>query len=156
MTQGHLHDRRARRRLGLQGRRHLLRDLPDPRGGAVRPPSAPRASSRCPARPTDIAWEDERGRWHTESPGRRPQDDWTNGLVKALAVLLADVGGAAALVLSNAAFEDVDFALPDPGGRRNWRLRLDSATGAIDPDAGPAAAGSTVSVPARSIRVYSA
>jgi isoamylase len=94
-------------------------------------------------------------RWLRPDGAAMRQDDWTNGLVKALAVLLADAAGNAALVLSNAAFVDVDFILPDPDGDRAWRLRLDSGSGAIDPDGETVEPGATVEVPARSMRLYS-
>ena len=52
-------------------------------------------------------------RWLRPDGTPMRQQDWTNGLVKALAILLADAGGEAALVLSNASFVDVKFVLPD-------------------------------------------
>jgi glycogen operon protein len=81
--------------------------------------------------------------------------EWTNGLVKALAVALADGHGRGALILSNAAAENLPFVLPETGSDRPWRLRLDSATGAIDAEPDPRPAGSAVTVAARSIRLYS-
>jgi len=94
-------------------------------------------------------------RWLQPDGTPMRQEDWTNGLVKALSILLADADGNAALVLSNASFVDVDFTLPDPPGESPWRLRLDSASGAIDPEEAPVAPGSKRSVPARSLRLYS-
>ena len=57
--------------------RDLLGDLSDAGGGALARPSVPPASSRTRHAATDIAWEDERGRWHTEaSPGDdRPETE---------------------------------------------------------------------------------
>ena len=81
--------------------------------------------------------------------------EWTNGKVKAMAVAFAGADGAAALILSNAAAEDVPFRMPPSGSRRPWRLRLDSGDGSIDPDAAPLAAGDGVTVPGRSLRLYS-
>ena len=94
-------------------------------------------------------------RWLRPDGAPMQQEDWTNGLVKALAILLADAAGNATLVLSNASFADVGFALPDPAGDRPWRLRLDSGSGAIDPGEAPVAPGTTVDVEARSMRLYS-
>ncbi len=94
-------------------------------------------------------------RWMRPDGTPMQEGDWTNGLVKALAVLLSGAGEGAVLVLSNASFVDVDFTLPEadlPGG---WRLRLDSGSGAIDPDAETPAAGAVVPVGARSLQLYS-
>ena len=94
-------------------------------------------------------------RWLRPDGTPMRQQDWTNGLVKALAILLADAEGEAALVLSNASFVDVKFVLPDPPGETGWRLRLDSGSGEIDPETPPAAPRAVVAVPARSMRLYS-
>ncbi len=81
--------------------------------------------------------------------------EWNNGKVKAMAVAFAGADGAAAVVLVNAADEDVPFHVPPSGARQPWRLRLDSADGSIDPDARPVTAGAAVTVPGRSLRLYS-
>ena len=81
--------------------------------------------------------------------------EWTDGNVLALAVALADARGDGVLLLSNASYEDVPFVLPDAGEGRSWRLRLDSGTGAIDPDGDRAAAGAGIAVAGRSLQVYS-
>ena len=94
-------------------------------------------------------------RWLRPDGPAMQQADWTNGLVKALAILLADADGNAALVLANASFVDVDFTLPDPAGDRSWRLRLDSGSGAVDPGEDLVAPGTEVAVAARSMRLYS-
>jgi glycogen operon protein len=94
-------------------------------------------------------------RWLRPDGAPMQQEDWTNGLVKALAILLADADGNAALVLSNASFVDVDFTLPDTDGEGRWRLRLDSGSGAIDPGADAIERGTEVAVEPRSMRLYS-
>ena len=80
--------------------------------------------------------------------------EWTNGKVKAMAVAFAGADGGAALILTNAAAEDVPFRAPE-GSRRQWRLRLDSGDGRIDPEEAPLAAGGAVTLPGRSLRLYS-
>ncbi len=94
-------------------------------------------------------------RWLRPDGVAMSEAEWTNGQVKAMAVAFAGADGSAALVLANAAAEDVPFKLPPPGVPAPWRLRLDSADGSIDPDVVPVAAGSPVKVPGRSLRLYS-
>jgi hypothetical protein len=83
------------------------------------------------------------------------EEEWTNGLVKALTVALADAGGEGALILANASEVVVDFVLPESGSDRPWRLRLDSGTGAIDEDDARHSAGEGVTVPGRCLLLYS-
>ncbi|MFO1142639.1 MAG: glycogen debranching protein GlgX [Amaricoccus sp.] len=82
--------------------------------------------------------------------------EWTNGQIRALTVALADAAGDAALLLVNAAFEDVPFVLPETGSDRKWRLRLDSIAGSIDPAANALPAGTELTLPGRGVQLYSA
>jgi glycogen operon protein len=94
-------------------------------------------------------------RWLRPDAEPMTEAEWNNGAVKALALALADAGGSGALILSNAAHEDVPFVLPEAGPDRSWRLRLDSATGAINADADALPAGHATTVAARSLQLYS-
>ncbi len=93
-------------------------------------------------------------RWLRTDAEPMTEAEWNDGNVLALAVALADDQGNAALVLANASFDDVPFVLPPSGTERPWRLRLDSGSGAIDPEAEPLAAGAEVSMEGRSLRLY--
>jgi isoamylase len=95
-------------------------------------------------------------RWLRPDGVAMAEAEWTNPAVRALMTAFAAADGAGALILSNAAFHDVSFVLPETGGPRPWRLRLDSADGRIDPEDEPAPAGARVTVGARSLRLYSA
>ncbi len=94
-------------------------------------------------------------RWLRPDGVPMSEAEWTNGKVKAMAVAFAGAGGTAALVLVNAAGEEVPFVAPASGSPRGWRLRLDSGEGSIDPEADPLAEGAPVAVPGRSLRLYS-
>jgi glycogen operon protein len=94
-------------------------------------------------------------RWLRTDGEPMTEDDWTNGLVKALSVSLADAHGHGALILSNASDGDVAFVLPDAGSGRAWRLRLDSGSGDIDTDEGRHEAGEETSVSGRCMQLYS-
>jgi isoamylase len=122
---------RLRRTLGLLGGGHWLRGEPVREGGL---PGV---------------------RWLRPDGAPMNEAEWTNGLVKAVAVALADAEDRGALILSNAAHEDLPFQLPEAGADRAWMLRLDSATGAIDAEAEPRPAGETVTVAGRSLQLYS-
>jgi len=98
--------------------------------------------------PPDVCWLQPDG-----SP--MEEADWNNGLVKALAIILSDAVGNAVLVLTNASFVDVDFVLPGAEAGRGWRLRIDSGSGGIDPKRQPLPPGAGLSVPHRSMQVYS-
>jgi glycogen operon protein len=94
-------------------------------------------------------------RWLKPDGAPMAQGDWLNGQARALMVALAEADGDGVLMLSNAAFEPVEFVLPPTGSKARWRLRLDSADGRVDPEADPLAEGAEVSVPERSIQLYS-
>ena len=70
-------------------------------------------------------------------------------------VALAGADGDAALILSNAAVEEVSFVLPETGSDARWRLRLDSGDGRIDPKVKLLAPGAKVGVSGRSLQLYS-
>ena len=80
-------------------------------------------------------------RWLRPDGVPMSEAEWTNGKVKAMAVAFAGAAGEGRCVLTNAAAEDVPFRLPEVGSRRQWRLRLDSGDGRIDPEEAPLAAG---------------
>jgi isoamylase len=122
---------RLRRQLPLLGSPHWLRGDPVAEGGL---PGV---------------------RWLRPDGEAMAQEDWTNGHGRALMVALAEPEGDGVLMLSNAAHEPVDFVLPATGSKARWRLRLDSADGRIDPEEEALAEGAEVSVPERSIRLYS-
>ncbi len=83
------------------------------------------------------------------------ESEWTNGLNRALMVALAGADGDAALILSNAAVEEVSFVPPETGSDALWRLRLDSGDGRIDPKVKLLAPGAKVGVSGRSLQLYS-
>jgi glycogen operon protein len=94
-------------------------------------------------------------RWLRPDGAPMAEAEWTNGLVKALAVALANARGEAALLLCNASDGGVDFVLPATGSERPWRLRLDSGSGEIDADGTPHPAGEAVTVAGRCLLLYS-
>jgi len=94
-------------------------------------------------------------RWLRPDGAPMSEGEWSNGLVKALAVGLANPRGEGALLLANASDGNVDFVLPETGSDRPWRLRLDSGAGAIDAYDARHAPGEKVTVPGRCLLVYS-
>ncbi len=94
-------------------------------------------------------------RWLRPDGVPMSEAEWTDGQIRALTVALADAAGDGALLLVNAAPEEVPFILPAAPAERKWRLRLDSGTGAIDPEAAPLAEGAQVALPGRGLQLYS-
>jgi glycogen operon protein len=94
-------------------------------------------------------------RWLRTDGQPMAEAEWNDGNVLALAVVLADARGNAVLLLSNASYDDVPFVLPEAGDGRTWRLRLDSGTGAIDPERERLPAGAEIDVGRRSLQLYS-
>jgi hypothetical protein len=64
--------------------------------------------------------------------------------------------GSGLLLLANASHAEVDFLLPTAGRGRLWRLRLDSASGEVNPGLEPQRASTGVLMPSRCVQVYSA
>jgi glycogen operon protein len=95
-------------------------------------------------------------RWLRPDGVPMAEAEWKDGNVKAMAVAFAGADGAAALILVNAAAGEVPFAAPPSGSGRPWRLRLDSGEGSVDPEADGLGEGEPVTVPGRSLRLYSA
>ncbi|CAN5738714.1 glycogen debranching protein GlgX [soil metagenome] len=95
-------------------------------------------------------------RWLRPDAEAMSDEDWANGLARSVAVALSNRAGEAVLIIANAHHEEIDFTLPDAGGGRRWRSRLDSASGEIDPEADPALEGATLASPARSLLLLDA
>ena len=83
------------------------------------------------------------------------QEEWDDPVVRCVAALLdgSFAGGASVLLLFNASGESVTFTLPDgtlaPG---EWSVRVDTAQGCFDADAGPrVAAGGQLELPAHAM-----
>ena len=72
--------------------------------------------------------------WLRADGAEMAPEDWANGLNRSVAMLLADAGKRALLLLVNSYEEGVAFAAPDPpfGGR--WRLLVDTERGVVLPD----------------------
>ena len=55
------------------------------------------------------------------------------------------------MLLANSHSEEIAFKLAAPKSATGWRLLIDTARGAIEPDEQPAAPGATIQLPARSL-----
>jgi isoamylase len=94
-------------------------------------------------------------RWLRPDGIAMTEAEWTDGNVRALSVALSSIDGSGALLLFNAAFEDVGFKLPETGSARHWQMRLDSATGTINAEPEAVAPGADIVVAARSLQLFS-
>jgi isoamylase len=95
-------------------------------------------------------------RWLRPDGDDMTHEDWENGHARSVAVALAERSGASVLLIANAHYEDVPYRLASAGADRTWRLRLDSARGAIDPAEPPLAETDTISAPARGLLLFEA
>ena len=82
--------------------------------------------------------------------------DWTNGLSRSVALMLADAGPHALLLFANAYHEGVSFKIPAPAGMKTWRLVVDTARGLLEPPEPLVDGGSEVLVPGRAQFLFEA
>jgi glycogen operon protein len=82
--------------------------------------------------------------------------DWTNGIYRSVALMLADARPHALLLFSNAYHEGVSFKVPAPAGMKTWRLLVDTARGLVEPFEPLVEGGIEVIVPGRSQLLFEA
>jgi glycogen operon protein len=82
--------------------------------------------------------------------------DWSNGLYRSVALMLADSGPHALLLFCNAYHEGVSFKMPTPAGMKTWRLLVDTARGLLEPPEPLLQGGTELIVPGRAQLLFEA
>jgi pullulanase/glycogen debranching enzyme len=83
-------------------------------------------------------------------------EDWSNGLYRSVALMLADSGAHALLLFANAYHEGVSFRVPAPAGMKTWRLLVDTGRGVLEPPEPLVEGGKEVLVPGRAQLLFEA
>jgi isoamylase len=84
------------------------------------------------------------------------QEDWSNGLNRSVALMLADSSPNALLLFANAYHEGVSFRVPAPAGMKTWRLLVDTGRGLLEPPEPLLQGGAELVVPGRSLLLFEA
>jgi isoamylase len=92
--------------------------------------------------------------WLRADGSEMAPEDWSNGLNRSVALLLAGDGRSALLLVCNSYVEGVAFALPDPpfGGR--WRLLVDTERGVVLPEPDFLDAGAKLILAGRALSLF--
>jgi glycogen operon protein len=88
--------------------------------------------------------------WYRPDGNEMDGGSWTDPNAKVVGLLLCDVA-ARLLVLVNSYHEGIPFKLPAPALAKRWTVRIDTATGAIDPPDRSYAAEQAVGLEGRSL-----
>jgi len=81
-------------------------------------------------------------------------EDWNNGLIKSIGLMLCGAEDTPLLILTNSHSEELSFHLRDPAGISGWRLLVDTARGLIEPDETASRPGGAVTLAARGLFLY--
>ncbi len=96
--------------------------------------------------------------WHSVWGLPMTAEEWDDPQSRCVAALMeADAGGCAALVLFNATAEDATFTLPQEEQARSWTVRVDTRTADVPPaDTEPVASGGQYVLPGHSMAILTA
>ncbi len=96
--------------------------------------------------------------WHSVWGLPMTAEEWDDPQSRCVAALMeADAGGCAALVLFNATGEDATFTLPQEEQARSWTVRVDTRTADVPPaDAAPVASGGQYVLPGHAMAILTA
>jgi isoamylase len=94
--------------------------------------------------------------WYRADGQEMTPEDWSNGLYRSVALMLADSTPHALLLFANAYHEGVSFKIPAPSGMKTWRLLVDTARGLLEPPEPLVHGGTEVVVPGRSQLLFEA
>ena len=84
--------------------------------------------------PVETAPDVRNVRWLRPDGEGMGGEDWHEPEARAVALVLSGEGQRSLLLLFNASADEVSFVLPPRNGTARWRVIVDSASGAVEPD----------------------